>query len=187
MDRLIQIYAKNSQEVDDVYSIQKVCQCIADDEFFTETGIEPEVLEIFSFYNKQIINESRSERSASYDYLQKNNSQRDEESQGSASWHNSQGNMDNEQLGEEGENDHPRGSMNANDVVGLINDSVLQQANDGQQKPAAEENKDKNSDSESKHSDAESSEEQDQVQHKASVIKSALKTPRHFTAEEAVD
>lgn len=57
MDRLIEIYAKNSQEVEDVYQIHKVCQCVADDELFTKTGIEPEVLEIFSFYNKQIINE----------------------------------------------------------------------------------------------------------------------------------
>ena len=90
MDRLIQIYAKNSQDVPDVYSIHKVCQCVADDELFAETGIEPEVLEIFSYYNKQMVNELRSERSASYDYLQKNSgkggSEFDEESQGSVSW-----------------------------------------------------------------------------------------------------
>jgi len=48
------------------------------------------VLEIFSFYNKQMVKELKSERSSSYDYLQKNgnNSERDEESQGSVSWHN---------------------------------------------------------------------------------------------------
>ena len=92
MERLIHIYAKNSHDVDDVYRIHKLCQCVADDELFAETGIEPEVLEIFSFYNKQMVNDLKSERSASYDYLQKNgqkNSERDEESQGSMSWHNS--------------------------------------------------------------------------------------------------
>ena len=52
MERLIQIYAKNSHDVDDVYRIHKVCQCIADDELFAETGVEPEVLEIFSYVNK---------------------------------------------------------------------------------------------------------------------------------------
>ena len=46
-----------------------MCQCVADDELFAETGIEPEVLEIFSFYNKQMVRELKSERSASYDYL----------------------------------------------------------------------------------------------------------------------
>ena len=85
MERLIQIYAKNSQDVEDVYSIHKVCQCVADDELFAETGIEPEVLEIFSYYNKQMVNELRSDRTASYDYLQKQdevkNSENDEESQ----------------------------------------------------------------------------------------------------------
>ena len=69
MERLIQIYAKNSQDVEDVYSIHKVCQCVADDELFAQTGIEPEILEIFSYYNKQMVNELRSDRSASYDYL----------------------------------------------------------------------------------------------------------------------
>lgn len=85
MERLIQIYAKNSQDVEDVYSIHKVCQCVADDELFAETGIEPEVLEIFSYYNKQMVNELKSERTSSYDYLQKDtpggvdNSLRDDE------------------------------------------------------------------------------------------------------------
>ena len=69
MDRVIKIYAKNSQDVNDVYFIHKMCQCVADDELFAEIGIEPEVLEIFSFYNKQMVNELRSERTASYDYL----------------------------------------------------------------------------------------------------------------------
>ena len=92
MERLIQIYAKNSHDVDDVYRIHKVCQCIADDELFAQTGVEPEVLEIFSYYNKQMVNEAKSERGDSYDYLQKNgkkNSERDEQSQGSQSWQNS--------------------------------------------------------------------------------------------------
>ena len=52
MERLIEIYARNSHEVEDVYRTHKVCQCVADDELFAQTGIEPEVLEIFSFYNK---------------------------------------------------------------------------------------------------------------------------------------
>ena len=96
MERLIQIYSKNSEDVEDVDRIQKVCQCVADDELFAETGIEPEVLEIFSFYNKKMVNELKSERSHSYDYLQKdgqNSSEREEESHGSASWHNSQGSV----------------------------------------------------------------------------------------------
>ena len=43
MDRVIQIYARNSQEVDmDVYRVHKVCQCVADDEFKVKTGYEPE-------------------------------------------------------------------------------------------------------------------------------------------------
>ena len=34
MDRLIEIYAKNSIDVDDVIIINKVSQCVADDELF---------------------------------------------------------------------------------------------------------------------------------------------------------
>lgn len=42
MNRVINIYAKNSQDVEDVYRIHKVCQCVADDEFYQQTGFEPE-------------------------------------------------------------------------------------------------------------------------------------------------
>ena len=60
MQRLIEIYAANSQDVDDdVYSVHKICQCVVDDELFARTGIEPEVLEIFSYLNKQKVNETR--------------------------------------------------------------------------------------------------------------------------------
>lgn len=67
----------------DVYRVHKVCQCAADDEFYRQTGYEPEQIEIFLFYNKQMVKDMRSERSASYDYLQKgdNLSQSDDGSQ----------------------------------------------------------------------------------------------------------
>ena len=55
----------------DVYRVHKVCQCVADDEFVLQTGLEPEQIEIFLYFNKQMVKELRSERSASYDYLQK--------------------------------------------------------------------------------------------------------------------
>ena len=42
MNRGINIYARNSQDVDDVYKIHKMCQCVADDEFYATTGFEPE-------------------------------------------------------------------------------------------------------------------------------------------------
>lgn len=42
MNRVINIYARNSQDVDDVYKIHKMCQCVADDEFYATTGFEPE-------------------------------------------------------------------------------------------------------------------------------------------------
>ena len=119
MERVIQIYAQNSIDVEDVYRIHKVCQCIADDELFAKTGVEPEVLEIFSFFNKQMVNELKNERGDSYDYLQKNgrknNSDRDEESQGSQSWQNSQGVFDDASAG--------RGSAIAENAIGLINAS----------------------------------------------------------------
>ena len=70
MERLIEIYARNSEDVEDVYRVNTVCQCVADDELFTKHGIEPEVLEIFSYYNKQMVKElTRSDRAGSYDYL----------------------------------------------------------------------------------------------------------------------
>lgn len=72
MDRLINIYAKNSIDVDDVYKVHKVCQCVADDEFFAETGLEPEQIETFIYLNKQMVLEMRSDRSVSYDYMQQN-------------------------------------------------------------------------------------------------------------------
>ena len=72
MERVIQIYAKNSQETDmDVYRVHKVCQCVADDEFVIQTGLEPEQIEIFLYYNKQMVRELKNDRSPSYDYLQK--------------------------------------------------------------------------------------------------------------------
>ncbi len=55
----------------DVYRVHKVCQCVADDEFVLQTGYEPEQIEIFLYYNKQLVRELKSDRSASYDYLQK--------------------------------------------------------------------------------------------------------------------
>ena len=72
LDRVIQVYAKNSHEKEDVERVQKVCHCIADDEFFTLTGLEPEQVEIFLDLNKKMVKEMRSDRSHSYDYLQKN-------------------------------------------------------------------------------------------------------------------
>ena len=56
MNRVIAIYAKNSQDVvdiDHIHRIHKVCQCVADDEFYAVTGLEPEQIEIFCFTNKQ--------------------------------------------------------------------------------------------------------------------------------------
>lgn len=71
MDRVIQIYGRNSGDDDlDVYRVHKVCQCVADDEFKAETGYEPEQIELFLHMNKQSVSDMR-ERSASYDYLQK--------------------------------------------------------------------------------------------------------------------
>ena len=121
MERLIQIYAKNSQDVEDVYSIHKVCQCVADDELFAETGIEPEVLEIFSFYNKQMVKELKTERSASYDYLQKDtpgggadNSEHDDESHGT---HSDAGDAD--VMGGESQEDRA-GSMQTEEAEALL-------------------------------------------------------------------
>ena len=59
---------------------------MADDEFVTQNGYEPEQIEIFLHYNKQMVNEMREARSASYDYLQKggaadSQSERDGDSQ----------------------------------------------------------------------------------------------------------
>ena len=86
MDRVIAIYAKNSQDVDmDVYRVHQVSQCVADDEFLARTGFEPEQIETFLSLNKQMVNEMREERSASYDYLQKNGQSNDDESQRSGS------------------------------------------------------------------------------------------------------
>ena len=48
---------------------------MADDEFFDQNGLEPEQVEIFLHFNKQIVNELRSDRTHSYDYLQKNDGQ----------------------------------------------------------------------------------------------------------------
>ena len=42
LDRVIAIYSKNSSEVDDVQIVLKICQCVADDEFFQTHGLEPE-------------------------------------------------------------------------------------------------------------------------------------------------
>jgi len=43
MDRVIQVYATNSQDENmDVYRVHKVCQSVADDEFRVQTGFEPE-------------------------------------------------------------------------------------------------------------------------------------------------
>ena len=53
MDRVIQIYALNSEDQDlDVYRVHKVCQCVADDEFNRMTGYEPEQIELFLHINK---------------------------------------------------------------------------------------------------------------------------------------
>ena len=42
LDRVISIYGKNSADVDDVTIVLKICQCAADDEFFRDSGLEPE-------------------------------------------------------------------------------------------------------------------------------------------------
>ena len=72
------MYAKNSQDENlDVYRVQKVCQCVADDEFFSTTGYEPEQIELFLYLNKQMVNDLRKDRSVSYDYLQNNDNSSD--------------------------------------------------------------------------------------------------------------
>ncbi len=87
MDRVIQIYAKNSQDMNmDVYRVHQVSQCIADDEFVTRTGFEPEQIETFLSINKMMVNDLRNERSGSYDYLQKNSQSNEDESQRSGSF-----------------------------------------------------------------------------------------------------
>lgn len=86
MDRVIQIYAKNSQDMNmDVYRVHQVSQCIADDEFVTRTGFEPEQIETFLSVNKMMVNDLRNERGGSYDYLQKNSQSNEDESQRSGS------------------------------------------------------------------------------------------------------
>jgi len=45
---------------------------VADDEFFSTTGYEPEQIELFLYLNKQMVNDLRKDRSVSYDYLQNN-------------------------------------------------------------------------------------------------------------------
>lgn len=65
--------------MDDVYKIHKVCQCVADDEFYASTGFEPEQIETFIYMNKQLVLEMRSDRSTSYDYLQKNDDNQDDD------------------------------------------------------------------------------------------------------------
>ena len=78
MDRVIQIYAMNSEDQDvDVYRVHKVCQCVADDEFVRTTQYEPEQIELFLHRNKQMVNDLR-ERTVSYDYLQRENMGDDE-------------------------------------------------------------------------------------------------------------
>ena len=83
MDRVIAIYGANSRDFEgDVVRLQKMCQCVADDEFYKQTGYEPEQIEVFLWQNKLKVRDLR-ERTVSYDYLQKNDS--DSESQQSGS------------------------------------------------------------------------------------------------------
>lgn len=84
MDRVIKIYSANSEDQNlDVYRMQKVCQCVADDEFVRDTGFEPEQIELFLHLNKQMVNDLR-DRTVSYDYLQKDNSEEGSQQSGSS-------------------------------------------------------------------------------------------------------
>ena len=53
LNRVIEIYGKNGHlSEDNPERLLKVCQCAADDEFYEQTNIESEQLEIFIFNNK---------------------------------------------------------------------------------------------------------------------------------------
>lgn len=69
LNRVIEIYGKNGHLSENPERLLKVCQYAADDEFFGQTGIESEQLEIYIFNNKNKIDEVGSNRSNSYDYM----------------------------------------------------------------------------------------------------------------------
>lgn len=85
MDRVIAIYGANSRDFEgDVVRLQKMCQCVADDEFYKQTSYEPEQIELFLWQNKLKVRDLR-ERTVSYDYLQKNDSDSAESQQSGSS------------------------------------------------------------------------------------------------------
>lgn len=71
LNREIEIYGRNGHlSEDNAERLLKVCQCVADDEFYEQTKLESEQLEIYIYANKDKVNDVASDRAASYDYMQ---------------------------------------------------------------------------------------------------------------------
>ena len=71
LNREIEIYGRNGHlSEDNAERLLKVCQCVADDEFYKQTKLEPEQIEIFIYNNKDKVSDMQSDRAESYDYLQ---------------------------------------------------------------------------------------------------------------------